>query len=121
MISPMTARRVSSPGMASAAGEPGWKRSVPKSPAETMKRPSPAASMRYSGQWCRSASAGPAARAARTTSIFPGAAVISAPGLEAWIERHAAIDEDAGAGDVVGLVRGKPGDHAADVVDLADA
>src|SRR5919106_1294399 len=42
------------------------------------------------------------------------------PGLEARIECHPAVDEDAGAGDVIGLIRGQPRDHAADVLDLAD-
>src|ERR671919_1168294 len=35
------------------------------------------------------------------------------PGLEARIECHPAVDEDAGAGDVIGLIRGQPRDHAA--------
>src|SRR6266545_1655212 len=46
---------------------------------------------------------------------------ISAPRLEAGIEGHAAVDVDAGAGDVVRVIGGEPDGGAGDVVDLADA
>ena len=39
-------------------GDPGYSRRVVKTPAETMKTPSPTVSMRYSGQWRRRASIG---------------------------------------------------------------
>src|ERR671918_1482500 len=158
MIRPIRARCSKGSDSAWATGEPGWNKSVPNSPAEIMNRPRPAASIRYSGQWRRNASVGPAvhranqsARAKGTmpcgcqrrialsptscagssqptiasskagTSATSEERAISASGREARVQRHAAVDEDAGAGDVVGLVGGEPGDHPADVLDLANA
>src|SRR5919106_1008021 len=160
MIRPISARRSIGSGTPSASGEPGWNRSEPNRPAETMNRPSPAASIRYSGQWRRRASAGPAAGPAarsawrfravaawdadfappvrsvtstagssptmKASTSVGGAAswsarVISAAGLEAGIEGHAAVDVQRRAGDVVGLVRGQPHGRPRDVLGLADA
>lgn len=39
---------------------------------------------------------------------------------EPRIERHAAIHKEGGATDVIGLIRGKPGDCRRDVLGLAD-
>src|SRR3954471_5659354 len=54
----MRARRASGSGSRRAAGQPGWKRITEKRHADTMKPPSRAASIAYSGQ-CRRQSAGP--------------------------------------------------------------
>src|SRR6266403_1508106 len=44
-----------------------------------------------------------------------------AAGFESRIECHAAVHEDTGAVDVIGIIRGKPHHGTADVVRLADA
>src|SRR5213080_4631650 len=70
----MRARRTAALGIVPYAGEPGKKSSDANSDAEIMKPPSSAASMRYSGQWRRSASAMAVTRRARRARRAPGAA-----------------------------------------------
>src|SRR5262245_33872341 len=53
IVSPIRARRTAGSGSARTSGEPGWPSRVPNRHAETMKRPRPAASITYSGQWSR--------------------------------------------------------------------
>src|SRR6516164_7446293 len=100
---PTTARRIS--GLATARIVPGALTSITQIPATIMNAPSPAASIRYSGQWLPSA-----ARA------WP----ISAPRCEFGVERHAAIDEQGDAVDVVAVVRCEPHCGTRDVFGLAD-
>src|SRR5438552_3715660 len=67
-------------------------RAVATSPAATMKEPRAQPSMRYSGQCARNA--------------FRG--VMSASCLEARVQRHAAVDKQADAVNVIGIVRCQP-------------
>src|SRR5512146_35376 len=55
---PIRIRRSRGSGTAACSGECGCSRAVVATEAETMKRPSPAASIKYSGQWVRIASTG---------------------------------------------------------------
>ena len=45
----------------------------------------------------------------------------SASRRKTWIERHSAIDEDAGAADIVGLVGGEERGYTPDIFRLPDA
>src|SRR6516165_7737486 len=100
---PTTPRRIS--GLATARIVPGALTSITQIPATIMNRPSPAASIRYSGQWLPSA--------ARARSM-------SAPRCEFGIERHAAIDEQGDPVDVITVVRCKPDSRSRNVFWLAD-
>src|SRR6516162_4946645 len=104
IATPTIARRIS--GLATARIAPGALTSITHVPATIMNAPSPAASIRYSGQWLLSA--------ARTSHI-------SAPRGEAGVERHAAIDEQGDAVDIVAVVGGEPHCGTGDVFGLADA
>ena len=55
------------------------------------------------------------------TLAFALTHVTSTARLETGVECHAAIDEDARAVDVVGLVGSQPRGHSPDVVDFADS
>src|SRR6516162_6826852 len=78
-------------------------RNTTQVPAMTMNTASPAASIRYSGQWLRRA-------AATSTSV-----------RKLGVERHPTVDKQSDAVDVVAVVRGKPHGGARDVVGFADA
>src|SRR5688572_18362073 len=115
---PITRRRVGSP-ISSCGADPGASRSTANTPAEIMNMPSAQPSIRYSGQWARSES-----RAAGTPASGVGSldgSIRSASRLEAGIQRHAAIDEQADSRDVVGIVRGEPHHRAANLLRLTDA
>src|SRR6516225_10312623 len=101
---PTTPRRIS--GLATARIVPGALTSITQIPATIMNAPSPAASIRYSGQWL------PSAAPARS---------ISAPRCEFGVERHAAIDKQGDPVDVVAVVGGEPHCGSRDVFGLADA
>src|SRR6266849_447681 len=106
IATPIKARRRSGLAIAWCSGDPGCSSSITQSPATTMNTPSPAASIRYSGQcWCS---------ASRTR-------LISAPRREFGVEGHAAVDEQRAAIDIVAGVRRTPAGGAADVLGLADA
>jgi len=55
IATPMSTRRAKGSAIARCTGDCGHSSNVPNRPAETMNSPSPAASMRYSGQCVRSA------------------------------------------------------------------
>src|SRR5512143_3672257 len=100
----MPARAMSESPIACATGDNGCANSTVMTAAEIMKRPSRAPSIRYSGQWLRSA---------RDIDI---AAIASASRVEAGVQRHAAVDHQARAGDVVRIVGGDPRGRAPDLV-----
>ncbi len=50
IASPIRIRRTNGSGISACTGDPAYSKRVPKAPAEIMKTPRPAASMRYSGQ-----------------------------------------------------------------------
>src|ERR671933_445208 len=50
IAAPISTRRKTGLGVATTTGDCGWKSSTPKAHAEIMKKPRPAASIRYSGQ-----------------------------------------------------------------------
>src|SRR6185312_16934137 len=87
-----------------------------------MKVPRAQASMRYSGQWVRRLCRAPAgsAMAPLAAVAWRRGAIPSASRLEAGIERHAAVDEQADAVHVVRVVRRDPHGGAADLVGFAD-
>src|SRR5262245_2176623 len=104
MQTPTSTRRRSGSAIAARSGDAGCSTSIVQRPADTMNAPSAHASIRYSGQLRRS---------------FVSIAL--APRLEAGIERHAAVHEQADAVHVVGVVRREPYRRAADLFGLADA
>src|SRR5215831_5530483 len=106
IATPIKARRRLGLAIASCSGAPGCSDSITQIPAITMNTPSPAASIRYSGQCWRSAAP---------------AAVISAPRCEFGREGHAAVDKQGNSVNVVALVGGKPHGGAGDVIRLTDA
>src|SRR5215831_11900057 len=77
-----------------------------------MNKPSPAASIKYSGQWSR--------RLFNACEVMD-ALCLSAVLRESRVERHAAIDEQRGAIDVVGIVGSEPDRRARNVDRLADS
>src|SRR6516164_396466 len=96
---PTTPRRIS--GLATARIVPGALTSITQMPATIMNAPSPAASIRYSGQWLPSAArAGP----------------ISAPRREFGVQCHTAVDKQGDAVDVVAFVRCKPDGRTGHIV-----
>src|SRR4051794_20025672 len=103
IAAPTRARRRLGSRMTASIG--GAVASITQKPAVTMKTPSPAASIRYSGQWAFSA---------------PRAALISAPRGEFGVQRHPAVDEQRDPVDVITVVGGQPDRGAGDVVGLAD-
>src|SRR5712691_12728189 len=106
IATPIKARRRSGLAIAWYSGAPGCSSSITQIPATTMNTPSPAASIRYSCQCWRSD--------ARAASI-------SAPRREFGVERHAPVDKQGNAVDVVAGVGGKPDGGTGDVFGLADA
>src|SRR5712692_5475171 len=109
MVTPIKPRRRSGLAIAWWSGEPGCSSSITQIPATTMNTPSPAASIRYSGQCWRSA-----ARA-------PSTLAISAPRREFGVERHAAVDEQGDAVDIIAGVGRQPDSGTGNVFGLADA
>src|SRR5262249_13992979 len=77
-----------------------------------MNKPSPAASIKYSGQWSR--------RLFNACEVMD-ALCLSAVLRESRVERHAAIDEQRGAIDVVGIVGSEPDRRTRNVDGLADS
>src|SRR3954453_8355834 len=124
IATPISARRRS--GFCTALATGGALISITHSPAAIMKTPSPAISIRYSGQCARSAArAAPHPAAGITPETAPdmsaGIALgMSAPGGEFGVQRHAAIDEQRDAVDVIAVVGGQPDRGAGDVVGFAD-
>src|SRR5712692_4454882 len=106
IATPIKARRRSGLAIAWCSGAPGCSNRITQIPATTMNTPSPAASIRYSGQCWRSTVQAPS---------------ISAPGCEFGIEGHAAVDEQGDAVDRVAGVRRQPDGGTGDVFGLADA
>src|SRR5690348_11629234 len=104
IATPTRARRMS--GLTMAWSTPGALTSITQTPAVIMKSPSPAASIRYSGQWLLSAAR---------------ARLISASRGEFGVEGHADIDEQGHAVDVIAVVRRGPHRGERDVLGLADA
>src|ERR1051325_9323092 len=104
IATPTRARRMS--GLAMAWSTPGALTSITQTPAMIMKAPSPAASIRYSGQWLLSAAR---------------ARLISASRGEFGIEGHATIDAPRAPVNVIAVVRREPHRGARDVLGLTDA
>src|SRR6266704_2867365 len=98
IATPIKTRRRSGLAIARCSGEPGCSKSITNTPALTMNAPSPAASIRYSGQCWRSAA-----------RVAP----ISAPRREFGVEGHAA--------DIIAGIRRQPDRGSGDVFGLADA
>src|SRR3954452_18208893 len=124
IATPISARRRS--GFCTALATGGALISITHNPAAIMKAPSPAISIRYSGQCARRA-----ARAAAhpdpgiTPETAPDMSAgislgMSAPGGEFGVQRHAPIDEQRDAVDVIAVVGGQPARGAGDVVGPAD-
>src|SRR5688500_10820618 len=105
MQAPISTRCRSLSCRARLTGEPGWSNSVVIAPAEIMNMPSAQPSMRYSGQCACSVRTGD----------------MSASRLEAGVQRHAAVDEEADAMHVVRIVGCEPDRSSTDLVGLADA
>src|SRR6516164_4457322 len=103
IASPISARRMS--GLATVRTAPGVSTSMTQIPAMTMNTPSPAASIKYSGQWLKS---------------VERARLISAPRSEFGVERHAAIDEQSDPVDIVAVVGGQPNRSARYVFGFTD-
>src|SRR5438270_11242978 len=104
IATPTRARRIS--GLPMTRMAPGALTSITQMPAIIMNTPSPAASIRYSGQWLLSV-------------MYPR--LISASRGEFGIEGHAAIDEQRDPVDVIAVVGGEPHRGARDVLGLANA
>src|SRR5438874_6860174 len=104
IATPTRARRMSALPMMRIAS--GALTSMTQMPAISMNSPSPAASIRYSGQWLLSA-----------VRAWP----ISASRSEFGIEGHATIDEQRDPVDVIAVVRSEPHRGARNVLGLADA
>src|SRR6266568_1288769 len=106
IATPIKTRRRSGLAIARCSGELGCSKSITNTPALTMNAPSPAASIRYSGQCWRSAA-----------RVAP----ISAPRREFGVEGHAAVDEQGDAVDIIAGIRRQPDRGSGDVFGLADA
>src|SRR3954467_7111387 len=124
IANPISARRRS--GFCTALATGGALISITHSPAAIIKAPSPAASIRYSGQCARSAARAalhPAPGITPKTAPDMSAGIsrgMSAPGGEFGVQRHAAIDEQRDAVDVIAVVGSPPDRGAGDVVGFAD-
>src|SRR3954466_15349178 len=101
IATPISARRRS--GFSTALATGGALISITHSPAAIMKTPSPAISIRYSSQCARNAARVAPHPAPRVTpETASGIALgMSAPGGEFGVQRHAAIDEQRDAVDVI--------------------
>src|SRR6266567_9578053 len=86
IATPIKTRRRSGLAIARCSGELGCSKSITNTPALTMNTPSPAASIRYSGQCWQSA--------ARNSAI-------STPRREFGVEGHAAVDEQRDAVHII--------------------
>src|SRR5439155_17991732 len=106
IATPIKARRRSGLAIAWCSGAPGCSNSITQIPATPMNTPSPAASIRYSGQCWRSTVQAP---------------FISAPRGEFGVEGHAAVDEQGDAVYIVAGVGRQPDSGTGDVFGLADA
>src|SRR5882672_2452156 len=101
---PMSARRSVGSASACRTGEFGYSTSAVNTPAEIMNIPSAQPSIRYSGQWLRSATRAPT----------------STTRLEARVQGHTAVHKKTDAVYVVCVIGGEPHGRAADLVSLAD-
>src|SRR6266581_3288788 len=106
IATPIKTRRRSGLAIARCSGEPGCSKSIKNTPALTMNTPSPAASIKYSGQCWKSA--------ARTSAI-------STSRCEFGVEGHAAVDEQGDAVDIIAGVGRQPDRGTGNVLWLADA
>src|SRR3974390_951782 len=96
IAAPMINLRRKASGIAPCSAEAGVSSSTVNTPAEIMNIPNAQPSMRYSGQ------------CAAGLRLAAGALTLSTSGLEAGIEGHAAVDEQADAVHIIGIVGCQP-------------